>query len=74
MPARLPKMMYQSDGTTRIVQTQAELDALTGTWFDSPATYGLITAPSAAQLADTTNVAAATSYAPNALQRDVTPA
>jgi hypothetical protein len=67
-------MFYRSDGTTTTVTTQAAQDALSGAWFDSPADYGLITAPSAAQRADTTLTAAATSYAPNALQRDVTPA
>lgn len=69
-----PKMFYGSDGTTTTVTTQAQQDALSGAWFDSPADYGLITAPSVADLAETTNTSAATSYAPNALQRDVTPA
>lgn len=69
-----PKMFYRSDGTTTIVATQAAQDALSGAWFDSPADYGLITAPSVTDVADTTQTAAATSYAPNARQRDVTPA
>lgn len=69
-----PKMFYRSDGATTIVTTQAAQDALSGAWFDSPADYGLITAPSVAQRAVTTNTAAATSYAPNALQTNVTPA
>ena len=69
-----PKMFYSAAGSTTLVRTQAEQDALSGAWFDSPADYGLITAPSADELADTTNTAAPTSYAPNALQRDVTPA
>ena len=69
-----PKMFYAADGTTITVATQAAQDALTGAWFDSPADYGLITAPSVADLADTTNTSAPTAYAPNALQRDVTPA
>jgi hypothetical protein len=69
-----PKMFYRSDGTTTTVTTQAQQDALSGAWFDSPADYGLITAPSVDDVADTTNTAAATPYAPNALQRDVTPA
>jgi hypothetical protein len=63
----LPKMFYRSDGTTTIVTTQAQQDALSGAWFDSPADYGLITAPSVAQA--TTGTAAATSYAPNARQQ-----
>ena len=67
-------MFYRSDGTTTVVASQAAQDALSGAWFDSPADYGLITAPSADELADTTNTAAPTDYAPNALQRDVTPA
>ena len=74
MASNLPKMFYRSDGATTIVRTQAEQDALSGAWFDSPADYGLITAPSADQQADTTNTSAPTPYAPNALQRDVTPA
>ena len=57
-----------------VVSTQAAQEALSGAWFDSPADYGLITAPSADDLADTTTTAAPTSYAPNALQRAVTPA
>lgn len=69
-----PKMFFASDGSTKTVTTQAEQDALSGAWFDSPADYGLITAPSADQTLDTTNTAAPTSYAPNALQRDVVPA
>jgi len=68
------KMFYRSDGTTTIVETEAQQNALSGAWFDSPADYGLITAPSVDDVAETTNTAAATSYAPNALQRDVTPA
>ena len=69
-----PKMFYRSDGTTVIVTTQAAQDGLSGAWFDSPADYGLVTAPSVQELADPTNTAAPTSYAPGAVQRDVTPA
>ena len=72
--AGFPKMFYRSDGSVTTVTTQAAQDALSGAWFDSPADYGLITAPSAAQLADATNTAAPTAYAPGAVQRDVTPA
>jgi hypothetical protein len=71
-----PKMFYRSDGTTTLVTTQAAQDALSGAWFDSPADYGLITAPNAAQqalltTASSTGVyratATAVSYAPNAI-------
>src|SRR3989442_422841 len=57
-------MFYRSDGTTTTVTTQAAQDALSGAWFDSPADYGLITAPSVDDVAETTNTAAATPNAP----------
>ena len=71
-----PKMFYASDGRTTIVTTQAEQDALSGAWFDSPADFGLITAPSLdeAALLTTTystgvfeGTANPTSYAPNGI-------
>jgi len=58
-----PKMFFASDGRTTIVTTQAQQDALSGAWFDSPAGFGLITMPSVAQSA--TGTASAQSYAPN---------
>ena len=72
-----PAMFYASDGTTKIVQNQAEEDALSGAWFDSPAGFGLITAPSALQLTALTTTystgvtlarAAPNTYAPNGIQ------
>lgn len=71
-----PKMFYRSNGDTTIVTTDAEQAALTGTWYDSPADFGLVTAPSASQnglltTASSTGVyratANATSYAPNGI-------
>jgi hypothetical protein len=69
-----PRMFYASDGRTTIVTTQAEQDTLSGAWFDSPADFGLVTAPSASQTGLLTTVSStgvfratanATSYAPN---------
>ncbi len=71
-----PKMFYRSDGTTTTVTTQAQQDALSGAWFDSPADFGLVTAPSTDQnglltTLSSTNVyratAQAVSYGPNAI-------
>ncbi len=71
-----PKMFYRSNGETVVVTTQAEQTALTGTWYDSPADFGLVTAPSVRQsglltTASSTGVYRATanavSYAPNGL-------
>ncbi len=71
-----PKMFYRSDGSITTVTTQAQQDALSGAWFDSPADFGLVTAPDAAQLAllttlSSTNVYRATAnavpYGPNAI-------
>jgi hypothetical protein len=55
-------MFYRPDGTTTVVQSQAEEDALSGGWFESPADFGLVTAPSVAQMA--AGSAAAQDYAP----------
>jgi hypothetical protein len=72
----LPKMFYRSDGTTTTVTTQAQQDALSGAWFESPADFGLVTAPSADQhgllsVVSSTGVfrasANVTSYAPNGI-------
>ena len=57
-----PKMFYASDGRTTVVTTQAQQDALSGAWFDSPADFGLISAPDALQ--STYGASNATSYAP----------
>lgn len=46
-----PKMMYRSTGRTRLVQSLAEQQALLGTWAESPAAFGVFTAPSVAQTA-----------------------
>lgn len=71
-----PKMFYRSDGTTTTVLTQAAQDALSGAWFESPAEFGLITAPSTADVALLTTTystgvyegtAHATPYAPNGI-------
>ncbi len=71
-----PKMFYASDGRTTIVTTAAEQAALSGAWFDAPADFGLLTAPSADQLALLTTLSSTgvyratanpTSYAPNAI-------
>jgi len=61
-----PKMFYRSDGTTTTVTTQAQQDALSGAWFDSPADFGYLTAPSVDQL--DLGTATAFSYAPNGVQ------
>ena len=61
-----PKMLYQRDGTTTIVRTDAELAALSGGWFDSPADFGYLSAPSVDQLDEGT--ATPYSYAPNGVQ------
>ena len=71
-----PRMFYASDGRTTVVATQAAQDALSGAWFDSPADFGLITAPSAAEIALLTTTYSTgvyrgtthtTSYAPNGI-------
>jgi hypothetical protein len=71
-----PKMFYRADGSTTTVATEAEQTALTGTWYDSPADFGLVTAPSATQnalltTASSTGVYRATAnavaYAPNGI-------
>ncbi len=71
-----PKMFYASDGRITTVTTQAEQNALSGAWFDSPADFGLVTAPSARQnalltTASSTGVYRATAnavtYAPNGI-------
>jgi len=71
-----PKMFYASDGRTIIVATQAQEDALSGAWYDSPAGFGLITAPSDDDNAMLTTLhstgvmeatANPTPYAPNAI-------
>ena len=49
-----PRMMYQVDGTTVVVHNEAELAALSGGWFDTPADFGLVTAPSVEQMAQGT--------------------
>ena len=46
-----PHMLYKSTGRTRIVASQAEADTLLGTWGESPAAFGVQTAPSVAQTA-----------------------
>ena len=58
-----PRMFYAADGTVCVVASQAEQAALTGTWYDSPADFGYLTAPSVDQL--DTGTATAYSYAPN---------
>ena len=60
-----PKMFYRSDGTTTIVATQEELNALSGGWFDSPAYFGLLTAPSVDQVP--LGVPSTPPYAPNGI-------
>ena len=61
-----PKMFYRSDGTTTIVATQAAQDALSGAWFESPADFDYVSAPSVEQL--DAGTATAFSYAPNGRQ------
>ena len=62
-----PKMFYRSDGTTITVATQAAQDALSGAWFDSPADFDYISAPSVDQL--DLGTATPFGYAPNGVQK-----
>ena len=71
-----PKMFYRANGDTTVVASQAEQAALTGTWYDSPADFGLVSAPSAEQHALLTTLSStgvyrgtanATGYAPNGI-------
>jgi hypothetical protein len=63
-----PKMFYASDGRTTVVETQAQEDALSGAWYDNPADFGLITAPSVEQMGMLT-----TEYASGVMQATVNP-
>lgn len=71
-----PRMFFRANGDTIVVASDAEQAALTGTWYDSPADFGLVTAPSANQnglltTASSTGVYRATAnavaYAPNGI-------
>lgn len=61
-----PKMLFSAAGLSRLVTTQAEQDALAKTWQENPSNWGLVTAPSSAQI--TANTAAVSTLFPNGRQ------
>lgn len=64
-PVHFPKMLYNAQGLTQIVASQAEQKALGALWAESPMTFNIVTAPSVAQrAAGTPDVLA---LAPNAV-------
>ena len=70
-----PQMWYKSNGRSRIVASQAERDALIGTWASSPAAFAIVTAPSvghAALVATATKGVAAVTEHPKIDQSWVT--